>query len=204
LPVSVLLLVFATLLAGCAETPPSRFYTLTSFPEAQTAPSSPVADVSVGLGPVVLPKYLDRPDIVQRTGAHELSLAPFDKWSEPLDSMVPRLVSENLTALLGSNRVFILPQRRTPPLDYVVEAEILRFDAAVEGEVVLDVQWEVYGSDSEKPLDIEKSTFRETVVGEGYAAVAAAMSRALGRFSETVAESIRSSALSKKSRRQRR
>jgi hypothetical protein len=186
------MLIAVSLLAACAQSHPSRFYTLTSDPGEQGAAAVPAAGLAVGLGPVILPKYLDRPDIVQRTSTHELSLAEFDKWSEPLDSMVPRVMSENLSALLGTNQVFVLPQRRTPRLDYEVEVEILRFDAGADGEVVLDVQWEVYGGAGDKPLDIQRSAFREPVSGEGYPAIAAAMSRALGRFSADIAAAIRS------------
>lgn len=185
-----------TLLAGvaaCAATVPSRFYTLApvaSETEAAAAPAS--RDLTIGLGPVVLPNYLDRPEIVRRTGQYELDIAEFDRWSEALETMVPRIMAQNLAATLATDRVLIFPQRRAPETDYQVEIEIFRFDAGSDGEVVLDAQWEIYGGRGEKPLALHKQTFRQPVDGEGYAAVAGAMSAALAALSTEIAADIRS------------
>jgi hypothetical protein len=47
-------------------------YVLPPSPAATAAPPPTVGrDVTVGLGPIVLPKYLDRPQIVTRIGEDE-------------------------------------------------------------------------------------------------------------------------------------
>ena len=50
-------------LGRCASTPPARCYVLSALPGRETA--SPVAaaerELAIGIGPVTLPKYLDRP-----------------------------------------------------------------------------------------------------------------------------------------------
>ncbi|MBK8907712.1 MAG: membrane integrity-associated transporter subunit PqiC [Rhodospirillales bacterium] len=178
--------------AACAETVPSRFYTLAPAAGATeaTAASAP-KDLTIGLGPVVLPNYLDRPEIVRRTGEYELDIAEFDRWSESLDSMVPRIMTQNLAATLGTDRVMIFPQRRAPEAAYQVEIEVFRFDAGSNDEVVLDAQWEIYGGRGERPLALRKQTFRQPIDGEGYAAVAGAMSAALAALSTEIAADLR-------------
>ena len=52
------------LLSGCASTESSRFYALTPMPgsEAKILTETVSQDVSIGVGPVRIPDYLDRCD----------------------------------------------------------------------------------------------------------------------------------------------
>jgi uncharacterized protein len=76
--ISVALLVVLT---GCASTPPSRFYTLSAMPKVLPVnlPADLPGDFSLGVGPVNIPQYLDREQIVTRVGENELVLAEFDR-----------------------------------------------------------------------------------------------------------------------------
>src|SRR5215475_4363631 len=49
-------------LAGCANTPPTQFYILPTLASADSAAAN--RDLTIGVGPVTLPPYLDRPQIV--------------------------------------------------------------------------------------------------------------------------------------------
>ena len=66
-------------MAGCnffTRTPPSHFYVLNSLASLEGMSSSQgQSDVIVGIGPVTFPEYLDRPQIVTRTGSNELYFA---------------------------------------------------------------------------------------------------------------------------------
>jgi uncharacterized protein len=77
-------------MAGCASTQPSRFYVLTDLASVESPPQVTTAGQgpAVGVGPVTLPKYLDRPQIATRAGRHELAYDEFERWAEPLDTIV--------------------------------------------------------------------------------------------------------------------
>lgn len=184
------------LLAGCAETSPTRFYTLSKVDAPGPVAASVAADrLAVAVGPVSLPQYLDRPQIVRRSGANTYQLADFDSWGEPLEDMFPRMVAENLSALLATDRVFVIPRRRSPTVDYQVEIEVLRFDAKVGGDAILVARWEIFDGDG-KQLRLDKTTVSEPVVepvaGEGYEPVVAAMSATVAAFSQQIARTIQS------------
>ena len=49
---------------GCSNSGPSRFYLLSALSAAGGAREDP--GVSVGIGPIAFPQYLDRPQIVTR------------------------------------------------------------------------------------------------------------------------------------------
>jgi uncharacterized protein len=179
--------------AGCATTKPTAFYTLSRTTDPQ-APKLSAKGLVIGLGPLTIPQYLDRPDIVTREGANQMRLAEFNKWAEPLEPLLTRIMAEDLYTLLDASDVIPIPQRGDVPLDRVVEVDIGRFDADASGQVVLDARWRVYKGDSQTLLASGRSKITEqgTPV-PGYDGIVAAMSQALGRASDEIARAIAAS-----------
>jgi uncharacterized lipoprotein YmbA len=66
--------------------------------------------VSVSIAPVEVPDYLDRLQIVTRDGNNGLKLAEFDRWGGSLGENIATVLVENLSLLLGSDRVFTYPR----------------------------------------------------------------------------------------------
>jgi len=176
--------------AGCATTKPTAFYTLSRTTDPQ-APKLSAKGLVIGLGPLTIPQYLDRPDIVTREGANQMRLAEFNKWAEPLEPLLTRIMAEDLYTLLDASDVIPIPQRGDVPLDRVVEVDIGRFDADASGQVVLDARWRVYKGDNQTLLASGRSKITEqgTPV-PGYDGIVAAMSQALGRASDEIARTI--------------
>jgi uncharacterized protein len=178
-------------LAGCADTPPTRFYTLSPLEDAPGGrPLADLPELTVGVGPVTLPPYLDRPQLVTRAGGNRMVLADFDSWVEPLQGMFARVLGENLALLLGTDDVLMLPQRRDVTLDRQVEVDVTRFDVDDAGNAILDAKWWVYGRNGDKLLRSGRSTISEPATAGDYASAAAALSRALGAMSEEIATAI--------------
>jgi len=97
--------------AGCAwRSAPTRFYVLAGVPRSTAAARSaePGRGPTLGVGPVTLPGYLERANIVTRRG-EELDVADFDRWGEPLSDSVPRAIAASLAMLLGTERIVIFP-----------------------------------------------------------------------------------------------
>ena len=96
---SVLATLGASLLvmSGCASTPPTRFYVLPALSSADTTSGVSTAkrELTIGVGPVTLPAYLDRPQIVTRASRAKLNLADFDQWAASLQDSLPRVLAEN-------------------------------------------------------------------------------------------------------------
>jgi uncharacterized lipoprotein YmbA len=175
--------------AGCSQSPPTEFYTLSGM---QLPPGgSSARKTVVGVGPVTLPDYLDRPQIVTRASGNRVILASFHSWVEPVDGMFTRVLVGNLSSLLATDNVVTLPQRRPMPLDYQVEVDVARFDADVTGRAVLDARWRVFGKDGDLLVGEGRSTIVEPVAEPGsYEAIVAAMSQALAQMSSTIAGTI--------------
>jgi hypothetical protein len=174
---------------GCASTEPARFYTLSPLPGTQAPAAKPC--LTLGLGPVNLPQYLDRPQIVTQTSAHEMKLGDFDQWAEPLEKTFARTLGENLSAFLCVEAVLEYPWKGSERVDYQVTVTVGRFHGMPDNSALLQAQWTVAKGDSEKTVAKRQSSIRIPVDGSGYAALVAAQSRALEKLSGEIAAEIK-------------
>jgi uncharacterized lipoprotein YmbA len=178
------------LVGACARSQPTSFYTLAATTEPRLENRSGTGLV-IGLGPVTVPQYLDRPDIVTREGDNRMRLAELHKWSEPLEPLLTRIMAEDLYGLLDANDVIPLPQRSDIRLDRVVAVDVSRFDADDAGSVVLDARWRVYRGDGNTLVTSGRSLVTEQGAPvPDYDSIVAAMSRAVGAATEEIAAAI--------------
>lgn len=183
------LALLALSLAACAAAVPSRLYTLA--PASDAAPAESGSGPVLGLGPVSLPDYLDRPEIVVRTGDYGVRLAELDKWAEPLEPMLLRVLAERLRRETGSREVVLLPSRRETEPATAVVVDVDRFDAAENGDVVLEARWRIGQTESGRTLRTGRSLIREkgTAV-PAYDGIVAAMSRAVDGLAREIAAAV--------------
>jgi uncharacterized lipoprotein YmbA len=99
-------------LGACApfkRTPEARFYVLRSLVEPPAAPAPTAAGGLVGILPVRLPGYLDRPQLVTEMATEQVRVDEYARWAEPLPAAVTRTLAENLAILLPESRVVRYP-----------------------------------------------------------------------------------------------
>lgn len=181
--------------AGCASTPSSKFYQLSPAKSETGAKHEVVKEgaVTVAVGPLRLPDYLDRPQIVTRTGRNELHLSEFDRWAGSLDDDVIMVLLENIANLLPADRYFVT--KWTPVLEtqlpslYWAGLFVQRFEGTLGGSVVLKAQWTLFSKDKRFILK-RQADITETVNGSSYDALVGAMSKALERLSRDIADGI--------------
>jgi uncharacterized lipoprotein YmbA len=179
------LCIFVGFAAGCASTPPTRFYTLS----AAAAPAATSSELSVVVGPVSVPAVVDRPQMVVSTGPNQVRLDEFNQWASPLQNGIARVVTENLVAMLGTPRVVLFSQTLGVGIDYRAAIEVQRFESAPGEAATLDAVWTVSRAKDGKS-QTGRTTVREVASDKGYDALAAAHSRALARLSRDIADAV--------------
>jgi hypothetical protein len=127
---------------------------------------------------------------VTKASAHEVELAEFHKWAEPLSENTSNVLAENLSALLSTDRIVQYPWKRSEPLDYQLSLEVIQFDGTKSQEAVLKVRWTLVGEDGETLLVKKTSHFTEPVGGLDYEDFVQAMSRTLDSLSKEIADAI--------------
>ena len=180
-------------LGGCASTPPTRFYVLNYIPSSKAEQQAAATEhgLAIGVGPVELPQYLHRPQIVTRGSNNELHLSEFDRWGEPLERTVPRILAENLSVLLSTDRVAVFPWEKSTPIDYQVAVMLTRFEMNLGGESLLVARWSVMRAKGKEVLMTRRSSFRELADGQDYEATVSALSRTLADLSREIAAEIK-------------
>ncbi len=174
--------------AGCAKGPPPDFYVLHA--KASESIAGVERGLAVGVGPIELPAHLNRSQIVTRTSDYQLDLSESHQWAEPLKDSVSRVIATNLSNMLESNRVYVIPRRQKVSLDFQVSIDIARFDGRLGEAATLGARWTLYGEDTRDPL-FSKVTIVYEETGDGtYDALVAASSRTLEVLSMEIAEAI--------------
>ena len=184
----------ALLASACATTsPPMRFYLLSPITEtapAGAAPGHALGDALVVVGPLQLPGYLDRPELVVRQPDGRFSLRELDRWGEPLDQLLTHTVTANLVRLTGSPRVAAFPLPGRASADLRIIGRVLRFDADASGLAVLEVQWSVLDASGEPRVPVRIDAYRAQARSTDAAALVAALSDVLAQFSRQLADAL--------------
>ncbi|CAE6817637.1 hypothetical protein R75461_05949 [Paraburkholderia nemoris] len=190
LPFAIALTVAA--LAGCAS-PKATFYTLS--PQAPGESTAPAMPVTVLIGSVTVPDLVDRPQIVVRASANQVTIDEFARWADSLKSQIPRVIAADLSQELNSPHVSAYPMAGDPTAVYRVQIDVQRLDATLGDAVMVDALWSVSPPGKHAPLS-GRSTVREPCGGAGYDAMVAAYSRAFATISRDISASIRAAASS--------
>ena len=189
---AIALIAAPLLLSGCSESKPSRFFVLT--PLAATTDTGGRGP-ALGVGPVVIPQYLDRPEIVTRSSDNQLQLAEFDQWGGRISDNITRALAENLSGILKTDRVSIYPWTDASALTDQISVDITQFERDPSGAVTLTAFWSISDAQSGKVLfngrsNIQKPVGATSAGADAYAAIAAAMSEALASLSQEIAAAI--------------
>jgi uncharacterized protein len=183
----------ASLIVGGCASQPSRFYLLSAVPNTEMASleMSGQQGPTIGVGPVTLPRYVDRPQIVTRTSPYELKVAEFDRWAEALDTNFTRVLAENLSILLPTARVVMSPWPRAIPIDYQVTVDVTHFLSQIGGDSLLIADWTLFKGEGQDALTSGRSRFSASPGGQDYAAIVAAMSQTVASLSREIATAVR-------------
>jgi uncharacterized lipoprotein YmbA len=185
-------------IAGCGsllapQPDRSHFFVLSASADSGGAKPSATAlgggQLSVGVGPVRMPDYLQRPGIATRLGPTQVEYSQVDRWAEPLDECFPRVLAQDLSASLSTNQVALFPWPGGTRIDYQVQVDVERFEVTSQGQAVLAARWTIKNPESGASLasgDVNESR----PAGSGAASATAALSRVLGAMADTLAARI--------------
>lgn len=186
LPAAGLLAAGCTLLAPAAD--PSRFFVLTALSTASAEGSA----LALGVGPVRVATYLAVSEIQVRTSPTELNRSAVDRWAEPLEEGITRVLAQNLSAELGTREVVLFPWYAEQSPSHQVQVSVRRFELEPDGSGVLEARYEVAALGPRGGHVIRDIELRQAATGSDVAASVAALSESLAELSRRIAADIRS------------
>ena len=168
---------------------PSRYYLLSANPSPGVAGAGSES-LSIGLGPIVFPPYLERPEVVTQVAPDRVEVSKIDRWAAPLDERFARVLSDDLAGQLSINRVLIYPWWNTVKIGYQVQIEIDRFNSVSRTEVEMSARWSISDGKSGKLLYSATTTLREPFEQGNTEASAEGLSKTVNRFAAQIAQAI--------------
>lgn len=183
-------------LSACGDSKPSRFYVLSPVQIEQSVVVKPETSRgrTIGVGPIDIPKYLDRAPLVVFSTDNQLELNEFDRWGEPLTDSFARAMAGNLERITGVSRVelypFVAGGRAIP--DYQVVVEVLQFRLGGDGRIDLQANWTIFGGEGRRNLASGSTRVQRSVAPGDMNKAVNAMSSAVAMLSQEVAVSLNS------------
>jgi len=166
-------------LAGCARTQPAQYYLLSS--PAGPATAAPASARRIGLGPVRLPEYLDRPQIVSWASPTRLHLSNAHRWAEPLGKSFARTLLADLAHALPDAQFVAWPWRAPQQPALQITVDVQRFERAADGVLLLEARWAVQRGPADPAPALRTTSLRVPVTGaaDDYDALVTAASTAV-------------------------
>jgi uncharacterized lipoprotein YmbA len=178
---------------ACRSVTPSVNYYIIDSLAAEKNLSDTVAEPeswTIAIGPVRLPEYVNRVQMVVRNGSSELEVSEFHRWANYPDRLVQQVLEDNLQVLVPGARVMSNPLPVGLKPDVTLAVRFGELVGTADKTMRLRATWTVRG-EGEPPTERSWRThISEPISGTGFKALAAAHSRALEALSREIASAL--------------
>lgn len=145
-----LMLLLSGLLLSCKSVAPKSYYLL----ESQNSPAlsaSALATELIGVGPIELVGYLDRPQVTYQRRDDGVELSSHHLWAEPLKQGVARMLAADIIAHAPERAVVYFPWRHDSQPSRSVRVQL---QGMVRNDTGLSLQatWVLVGSDGTEAM----------------------------------------------------
>lgn len=178
-------LIAVLLLAGCGVGTRS-FYVLTS-----DGPAPSGGGPGIGVGPVTLAEYIDRPNIVIAEAPNQLGVAENHRWAGDLADSITRVTATNLGRRMNTGNVQTYPWRNDGEIRYQVTLDIRQLHGGADGYAVIEAGWRAYSLPDRKLKASRTFVDREPLETDGYQPLVAAQSKLLSRLADDIANGLK-------------
>lgn len=168
---------------------PSRLFALSSLPSTG-ADTDHSGQISLGIGPVRFPGYLDRQEIVTRAAQNRFDVFEYDRWAEPLDENFTRVLTQNLSVLLRTDQIVAYPWPLDKKPRYRVEIQVLRFESNSAREAELAARWAVIDETGKEAPNLKESRLTRPAKDKSIDAAVAALSETVADLSREIAKTV--------------
>ena len=171
----------------------SKFYLLTptaDTPATQASAQGTGGDFVIGLGPIKLPPYLDRPEIVTRMAPNRLELSKEDRWGESVQNGFTSAMNRDLAAQTSGAQIILFPWYNTVHIDMQVQIDVYRFETDGSGTATLSAKWTILDSAGKNILYTVESHLTQPSKPGDMTDSAAALSKTIGDLSGQIANMV--------------
>jgi uncharacterized protein len=191
-----LIVALAVTAGGCSVMSPqpdrSRFFVLVPARNSHNvAPAAAVGsslNVTIGLGPITIPRYLHRPEVVTRISETQLAVSDNDRWAEPLDTCVASVLAQDLSMDLPGSQIVPFPWSQKRRIAYSVSVGFLHLETTADGRANVEAIWRIRGPSGK--LVRSGTTIADRSAGNDQTSASAALSEGIGQIGREIAQAL--------------
>lgn len=176
-------------LTACQQSPRKNYYLL-SGPTQQTEVTSAITQ-AIGIGPIELPGYLQRPQMVRHQGDNALNMADNHFWAEPLDKGIVRVLALHLTLRDNSRMMLPFPWRgdSKPNLSLRLHIHELKL---IDGHASMNATWKLFDNTHKNTL-LQQHFIRSVKAKDNANGMASAYSELFAQLANEMDKALNSS-----------
>lgn len=142
------------------------------------------------LDTVAIPDYLLRDELLLRDDAYALRYDGTQRWAEPLDIGIQRVLAERLEAQLGTRQVIAFPEPPRAPIDWELRIDVHEFEAlGTQVKLRAEGRWDS-GETQESATIVVAFDQSLPLAAQDGKTIAEALSQLLWDFSEELAQAL--------------
>lgn len=187
--VLALSLACGAMLAACAGSPATRYYTVAPVPGVPAG--SPYRGPPIEVRSVQVPPAMDRLEMVRTLAPGQLAVLDFDHWAAPLGQLVRQALTEDLAERLPKDKVAI-PGAGWPQGRAALTVDILSY-GNLDGRASLALSWALRApapASGDAPAPVGATLRVEVPAGTDAASTARAWSELMGQVADRIAEQL--------------
>lgn len=163
----------------------THFYSLSALAPIENQHSF----LKIGVGPIEIPRLLNRPQIIVRKNSTEIHMSESHQWGGSFKEELIQSVTDNLSSLLKTDNIEQYPWKFSFKPQYQVRINIERFDGQLGKNIVLKARWRLLKNDKE--ILVKRTIIKRQVSGNSYTAYVNAQSKTLINLSKQISKQIK-------------
>ena len=187
------LLMLAGVCAACVSSGPATNY-FSLFAIKQTPEETQeLADksLSFGVGPIIIPEYMDNPSIVSVTKQQAVKVSGQNAWAGDLKVAMGRVLADNLSQYWQLDKVSAFPWDNRLRPSYQIRLAFDEFGGERGGEVRLRVAWSLMNKRGDKLHLSKRAGFAATTTDPSAESYVAALNQLLNQLSAELAVEVK-------------
>lgn len=149
----------------------------------------PMPLATIMVDKVLVPDWLDRPQVAGRGVAGELVIDEYSMWGEPFAKGVQRVVTENLAALVPDRRILAAPVAPREAVDQRLALTVVDASRQLDGAVLVEARWDVVGKGG--AVLARHRTSHRAAAPAGAKGAVAGLNEALTALSREIADALK-------------
>ena len=180
-----LLLLCSSCIQIGSDPQPMHFYLLESIQEAPNNYSGKTLDISIEL--INFPDYLDRLQVVTSDNSSGVEFSDSDRWAEPLQDNLIRIIRENLALLLPDADITVSPWENSSNEAIKVKLVVNKFLGELGEQTQVDIRWSISRNAKQK----EQGHFTDQQpIGNDYQSLVSGLNAGADNLSLKLAEEL--------------